>query len=265
MSILDEIVKAKAQRLKEAKALVSPSMMQGAVEQAAKALRAREFPFKRALAAQGLQFICELKKASPSKGVISPDYPLLEIARAYEKAGAAAISCLTEEDYFLGQAADLEAVSAAVKLPILRKDFVIDSYQIYEALKLGASAILLIVAILEQEQLCAFHQLATDLGLSVLVEAHDAAELQLALDCGAEIIGVNNRNLHDFSVDFSNSLALRAGLPSELLFVAESGVRSRADIVLLEEQGVDAVLVGETLMRSPDIAATLAELKGEQA
>lgn len=156
-------------------------------------------------------------------------------------------------------------MSAAVKPLILRKDFVIDSYQIYEALKLGASAILLIVAILEQEQLCAFHQLATDLGLSVLVEAHDAAEMQLALDCGAEIIGVNNRNLHDFSVDFSNSLALRAGLPSELLFVAESGVRSRADIVLLEEQGVDAVLVGETLMRSPDIAVTLAELKGEQA
>ena len=232
------------------------------VRSRALALPKGDFRFERTLAKSGLSFICECKKASPSKGLIAPDFPYLQIAKDYEKAGADAISVLTEPKWFLGKDVYLQEIAQSVRIPCLRKDFTVDEYMIYEAKLLGASAVLLICAILEDAQLKEYLALCDALGLSALVEAHDEAEVERALQAGARIIGVNNRNLKDFTVDTANSCRLRRMIPDEVLFVSESGVRSAADVAKLRELGADAVLIGETLMRAPDKTAKLRELKG---
>ena len=218
--------------------------------------------FYRALAAPGVSFICEIKKASPSKGVIAEDFPYLSIAREYEAAGAAAISCLTEPFWFLGSDRYLEEIVSSVSIPVLRKDFTVDEYMIYQAKALGASAILLICAILDDGQLKAYRELADFLGLDVLTEAHTEDEIDRAVRAGSSILGVNNRDLKTFQVDVENSRKLRSLVPPEILFVSESGIRTASDIRLLYENGTDAVLIGETLMRAPDKKAKLNELKG---
>lgn len=220
------------------------------------------FPFEAALRNQNMAFICECKKASPSKGLIAPEFPYLEIAKAYEAAGAAAISVLTEPKWFLGSDAYLQEISSAVKTPCLRKDFTVDAYMLYEAKLLGASAALLICAILDGAELMDYIQICDGLGLSALVEAHDEAEVEMALKAGAKIIGVNNRNLKDFTVDTGNSRRLRAMIPRNILFVSESGVKDAADVQAARAMGADAVLVGEALMRATDKRAKLAELRG---
>ena len=219
--------------------------------------------FQAALAAPGLSVIAELKQASPSKGLIAPDFEriYLDKARQYEEGGAAAISCLTEPKFFLGRDEYLRQVRAAVQLPILRKDFTVDEYQIYEAKCLGADAVLLICSLLSQGQLAEYLCQAHELGLGALVEAHDADEVGSALAAGAAIIGVNNRNLKDFSVNPLNSLRLREQIPAEKLFVAESGIAKASDCAGLKAAGVQAVLVGEALMRSPDPAAMIREMR----
>ena len=220
------------------------------------------FPFEKALAEPGIHYICEVKKASPSKGVIAQDFPYLEIAREYEKAGAAAISCLTEPKYFQGKDAYLKEITENVSIPVLRKDFTIDEYMIYEAKVLGASAVLLICSILDKAELKKYIHICTTLGLSALVEAHDEREVQMACNAGATIIGVNNRNLKDFSVNTDNSRRLRELIPPDILFVSESGVQTAEDVEALRKIGADAVLIGETLMRASDKKAKLAELRG---
>ncbi len=226
------------------------------------AVRLGKFPFARALAREGISFICEVKKASPSKGLIAPDFPYLETAKDYERAGAAAISCLTEPFYFQGQDQYLREIAQAVQIPVLRKDFTVDEYMIYQAKTLGASAVLLICAILDDGQLAAYGQLARELGLSALVEAHDEEEVERALRADARIIGVNNRDLRTFTVDINNSLRLRRLVPPEILFVSESGIRTAEDIRNLRENGTDAVLIGETLMRSKEKERLLREWRG---
>lgn len=220
------------------------------------------YPFQAALAAPGVSFICEVKKASPSKGLIAPDFPYLDIAREYERAGADAISCLTEPKWFLGQDRYVTEIVQNVSLPVLRKDFTIDEYMIYEAKCLGASAVLLICALLDGRTLRDWRELAESLGMSALVEAHDEDEVRMALDCGARIIGVNNRNLKDFTVDVHNSTRYRAMVPKDVLFVSESGISTRADIEVLEQNGTNAVLIGETLMRAGDKKRVLDTLRG---
>ena len=221
------------------------------------------YPFEKALGAPGISFICEVKKASPSKGVIAAEFPYLSVAREYEEAGAAAISCLTEPDFFLGSDEYLREIAAAVKIPVLRKDFTVDPYMIYEAKVMGASAVLLICAILSDEELLEYGKIARALGLSALVEAHDEREVERALRVEHGIIGVNNRDLKTFTVDCRNSVRLRKMVPDDRLFVSESGIRTAEDIAVLRQNGTDAVLIGETLMRSPDKAAALRELRGE--
>ena len=228
----------------------------------ADALPSPDFSFEKALRKDGLSFICECKRASPSKGLIAPDFPYLTIARDYEAAGADCISVLTEPKWFLGSDIYLQEIAEAVSIPCLRKDFVVDEYMIYQAKVLGAAAVLLICSILSLEQLKAFIGLCDRLGLSALVEAHDEAEVQKAITAGARILGVNNRNLKDFSVDTGNSRRLRALIPRDILFVSESGVRNAGDIVVLREMGADAVLIGEALMRAPDRKAALTQLRG---
>ena len=221
-----------------------------------------KLPFRDNLAADGISFICEVKKASPSKGLIAPDFPYVAIAEEYEKAGANAISVLTEPYFFQGSDSYLQQISEHVSIPLLRKDFTIDPYMIYEAKVIGASAILLICAILTDEQLKSYLQLADSLGLSALVEAHDETEVQRALSAGARIIGVNNRNLKDFTVDIQNSIRLRKLIPKEIVFVSESGMKTPEDIKRLRDNETDAVLIGETFMRSPDKKKMLEDLKG---
>lgn len=216
------------------------------------------FPFRAALEAPGLSFICEVKRASPSKGIIAEEFPYRDIARDYERAGASAISCLTEPHWFGGADAYLEEIAQTVACPVLRKDFVVDDYMIYQAKALGASAVLLICSILDDEQLASYAALATQLGLSALVEAHDEREISRALAAGASIIGVNNRNLRDFSVDFDNARRLRELVPESVVYVAESGVSCAADVADIARLGADAVLVGEALMRADDRPALLA-------
>lgn len=220
------------------------------------------FPFETALSRDGLGFICEVKRASPSKGMIAQDFPYVEIARDYEKAGAACISCLTEPKWFLGSDRIFTDIRAAVSIPMLRKDFVVDEYQLYQARLLGADCVLLICAILDVDTIKQYLDICGELGLSALVEAHDEGEITSALTAGARMIGVNNRNLKDFSVDTENSRRLRDMVPESVLFVSESGVRTGEDVRLLKAAGVDAVLVGETLMRASDKTAKLAELRG---
>lgn len=226
------------------------------------ALPRGDFAFEKALAKPGLSFICECKRASPSKGLIAPDFPYLDIAKDYEAAGADAISVLTEPKWFLGRDRYLAEIAAAVQIPCLRKDFTVDAYMIYEAKWLGASAVLLIVSLLDAPQLGDYLALCDALGLSVLVEAHDEREIETALRAGARVIGVNNRNLKDFTVDTANAARLRRLVPRDVLFVAESGVATAADAAAARAIGADAVLVGEALMRAPDKRAKLAELRG---
>jgi indole-3-glycerol phosphate synthase len=220
----------------------------------------RPLPFQRALCANGLSFICEVKKASPSKGIIAQDFPWLEIAKEYEEAGASAISVLTEPEFFLGSDKYLREIAAAVKIPVLRKDFIIDPYQLYEAKLWGAKAVLLICALLEQETLFSFIALADELAIDCLVEIHSAAEAEEALAAGARIIGINNRDLTTFNVDTGLASRLRKSIPTGILTVAESGIKSADDVRKLKETGVDAVLIGESLMRCEDRKKLLGEL-----
>jgi len=258
MSILDALADHAHERAWSAKKSVSPEQMRTE----AQALPRGDFPFEKTLRSPGVSFICECKKASPSKGLIAPEFPYLDIAREYEAAGADAVSVLTEPKWFLGRDEYLEQIAAAVKIPCLRKDFVVDEYMIDQAKTLGAAAVLLICAILDEPHLRDYIARCDELGLSALVEAHDEAEIETALRAGARIIGVNNRNLKDFSVDTGNSGRLRSLVPDGVLFVAESGVSTAADVAALREAGVDAVLIGEALMRAPDKRAKLAELRG---
>ena len=228
-----------------------------------KAKATEPFRFEKALAKDGVSFICEVKKASPSKGVIAEDFDYLAIAKDYEKAGADAISVLTEPDYFLGSIDYLAEIAEHVQTPLLRKDFVVDEYMIDEAKAAGASAVLLICALLDEETLACYHKHCDELGLSALVEAHDEEEIQMAVRAGARIIGVNNRNLKDFTVDIHNGIRLREKVPKEILFVAESGIKTRENIVELEKGCVNAVLIGETFMRSENKEQMLQQLKGE--
>ncbi len=225
-------------------------------------LQKGDFVFEKALRKPEISFICECKKASPSKGLIAPDFPYLEIAKAYEAAGADAISVLTEPKWFLGSDAYLQEIAAAVSIPCLRKDFTVDEYMIYEAKLLGASAVLLICAILSEAQIKEYLAVCEELGLSALVEAHDEAEVEVALTAGARIVGVNNRNLKDFTVDTENSRRLREKIPKQVLFVSESGVSGPEDVKRLSEIGADAVLIGEALMRSDDKKGMLQNLRG---
>jgi len=218
--------------------------------------------FRTALEHTGMSFICECKKASPSKGIIDSEFAYREIAEDYVAAGADAISCLTEPRYFLGDDRYLKEISV-LPVPVLRKDFIVDPYMIYEARTLGASAVLLIVAILQREELQEYLEVAHSIGLHALVEVHDEEEAAAAVSCGAEIIGVNNRNLRDFSVDINNSIRLRDRIPGNILMVAESGIRSREDIIRMENAGISGVLIGETLMKAKDRKKMLKELKGE--
>ena len=209
----------------------------------------------------GISFICEVKKASPSKGLIAPDFPYLDIAKEYETAGACAISCLTEPYYFQGSDQYLDEISNAVNIPVLRKDFTVDEYMIYQAKAFGASAILLICAILDDARLKAYRELAESLKMDALVEAHDEEEITRALKSGAEIIGVNNRDLKTFQVDTGNSIRLRKMAPENVVFISESGIKTPGDIRYLYEHQEDAVLIGETLKRSKDKKTMLTELQ----
>lgn len=257
--ILDTIVEATKVRVAQEKKVETPE----AVKAAALALPSDTgFPFEAALRQQDFNFICEVKKASPSKGIIAEHFPYLDIAKEYEVAGAAAISVLTEPEFFKGDKKYLQEIASTVKIPVLRKDFIIDEYQIYQAKVWGASAILLICACLDVPTLTKFRELADSLGLSSLVEAHDEQEVQMAIDCGARIIGVNNRNLKDFTVDVQNSVRLRNLVQDDVIFVSESGLETPEDIQVLRDNNIGVALMGETFMRSPNKIEKLAYLYG---
>ena len=261
MTILDQLADYAKERVGLAKKKVPIEVVREKAYSIAKEINM--FAFEKALKRDDIAFICECKKASPSKGLIAEDFPYLQIAKEYETAGADCISVLTEPKWFLGSDAYLKEIAEAVSIPCLRKDFTVDAYMIYEAKVLGASAVLLICSILQKEQMKEYIGICDELGLSALVEAHDAKEVQMALDVGARIIGVNNRNLKDFTVDTDNSRKLRELIPKDVLFVSESGVSSAEDVKKLREIGADAVLIGETLMRAADKKAKLCELRGE--
>ena len=260
-NILEQLAAYARTRVEQAKA-VRPL---ADVKAAALAQPKGDFAFEKALAQPGVRFICECKRASPSKGLIAPVFPYLDIAKEYAAAGADAISVLTEPKWFLGCDEYLQQIAAAVPVPCLRKDFTVDEYMIYEAKLLGASAVLLICSLLDTETLHQYLGICDALGLSALVEAHDEQEIASAAAAGARVIGVNNRNLKNFTVDVANSLALRQKAPPGVLFVAESGITPPSDVSTLRAAGVDAVLVGEALMRAPDKAAALAALRGVDA
>ena len=255
--ILEEIAAFAARRVARAKELVSP----GKLREAALSLPKGDLRFAKALRADGMSLICEVKKASPSKGIISEEFPYLAIARDYEAAGADCISCLTEPKWFLGSDEIFREIRGAVSTPMLRKDFTVDEYQLYEAKVLGADAVLLICALLDTKTIARYLEICNSLGLYALVEAHDEVEIASAIEVGAKIIGVNNRNLKNFTVDFENAARLRGKIPASALFVAESGVAGAQDIARLKAAGADAVLVGEALMRAPDRRAALLEFR----
>lgn len=262
MTILDEIAEFAKGRVIEYKKQISYEDMRRMAEDAHNNCKYEDFRFEKALARKETAFICECKKASPSKGLIAEDFPYVEIAKDYENAGAACISVLTEPHWFLGQDSYLKEISNAVSIPCLRKDFTIDPYMIYQAKVLGAECILLICSLLDTETLKEYKEIADSLGLSQIVETHDEKEIESAMSAGARIIGVNNRNLKDFSVDIGNSAKLRSIVSKDILFVAESGIKTREDVASLEKIGIDAVLIGETLMRSDNKLKMLNELKG---
>ncbi|WP_409968965.1 indole-3-glycerol phosphate synthase TrpC [Bengtsoniella intestinalis] len=256
--ILAEI--AEKTRLRVAKDMETVTFEE--VKAKALALPKGVFVFEKALQTKEMSFICEVKKASPSKGLIAPEFPYLQIAKDYEAAGASAISCLTEPEYFMGSDRYLTEIVAAVSIPVLRKDFFVDPYMVYQAKVLGASAVLLICAILSDEELTEYFSIANHLGMSAIFEAHDEAEVRRAVACGARIIGVNNRNLKTFALDLQNSIDLRNLVEDDIVFISESGIKTRADIVCLEQHKISAVLIGETLMREADKKRALGELKG---
>ncbi len=272
----EEAVKPLAQLRKKAEGLWEKELAQGvnlplkplqeeagessAKDSAEAGGRPGRYRFYRALQKEGMSYICEVKKASPSKGLIAKEFPYVKIAKEYELAG---VSCLTEPYYFKGSDDYLREIAETISIPVLRKDFIVNSYMIYQAKLLGAAAILLICAILDDEQLVEYLKLADSLGLDALVEAHDAEEVERALKAGAQIIGVNNRDLKTFEVDVRNSIRLRELAPKEVLFVSESGIKTSEDIRKLYENEVDAVLIGETLMRSDDKKKALETLNGE--
>ena len=255
--ILNTIADAAKVRVEESKARISDSRIRDLAYESGKG----DLAFEKALKAEGMSFICECKKASPSKGIIAEDFPYVEIAQKYQEAGASAISVLTEPNWFKGDITYLNEISSAVSVPCLRKDFTVDEYMIYEAKANGASAVLLICSILTSKQIGQYIKVADELGLSALVEAHDQNEVQIAAGEGARVIGVNNRNLRDFSVDPLNCLRLREYVPDDIIFVAESGVSTHEDISKLLINKVDAVLIGESVMRAPDKKAFLDELR----
>lgn len=259
MNILEQLAEHARERTEQNKRIISLAEM----EARALAVANPKFAFEEALKTPDIAFICECKKASPSKGVIAEEFPYLQIAKDYEKAGANCISVLTEPKWFLGSDAYLAEIASQVSIPCIRKDFTVDEYMIFEARALGASAVLLICAILSENQLKEYINLCDTLGLSALVETHDETEVLLALNAGARILGVNNRNLKDFTVDTQNSKRLRERIPEDVLFVSESGVKSAEDIRVLRDIGADAVLIGEALMRARDKTKKLAELRGD--
>ena len=259
MTILDELAAYAKERTEANKAKISLAE----VREKALALPSSELTFEKALAKEGMSFICECKKASPSKGIIAEDFPYLEIAKDYEKAGADCISVLTEPKWFLGSDKYLQEIASTVKIPCLRKDFTVDEYMIYEAKVLGASAVLLICSILSTSQIKEYIDICDSMGLTAIVETHNEDEIHSALEAKARVIGVNNRNLKDFTVDTGNSANLRKIVPENILFVAESGIKDHSDVAKLQAIGADAILVGETMMRSPDKAAMLKTLKGD--
>lgn len=258
MTILEQLADFARYRVAEAKKIVSDTEIRKQAYDTGKG----NFEFERALRKKGISFICECKKASPSKGLIASVFPYCDIAKEYEEAGADCISVLTEPKWFLGRNEYLREIAETVSVPCLRKDFTVDEYMIYEAKVYGASAILLIVSLLTGEQIRRYISICDELGISALVEAHDGKEVRTAVDCGARLIGVNNRNLRDFSVDTENSRRLRSLIPKGVLFVSESGVEHAQDVKKLREIHTDAVLIGETLMRAADKKAKLSELRG---
>lgn len=258
MNILEQIAQKTLIRIEELKA----SCPLNEIKEKALSLPEGDFAFEKALSGDNISFICEVKKASPSKGLIDEDFDYLNIAKEYRNAGAAAISCLTEPYWFLGQDSYLSKISKEVKIPVLRKDFTLDEYQIYEAKTIGAQAVLLICALLDEKKLAKFIDIADSLGLSTLVEAHNEEELKCALRAKARIIGVNNRDLKTFEVDINNSIRLRKLAPDDIIFVAESGIKTPDDISRLRENRVNAVLIGETLMRAKDKKAQIEHLRG---
>ncbi|MBR6344630.1 MAG: indole-3-glycerol phosphate synthase TrpC [Lachnospiraceae bacterium] len=255
--ILDKLADHARERVKRASEIISPSE----IKERAMSLSKGMFEFENALKKEGLSFICECKKASPSKGIIAEDFPYLDIAKAYETAGADCISVLTEPKWFLGSDEYLREIAANVSTPCIRKDFTVSDYMIYEAKILGAKAVLLICAILDDRELAEYIKICDELGLSALVEAHDGEEIKRALNAGARIVGVNNRNLKDFTVDISNAGKLRDMVPKNVIYVSESGIKDKYDIKNAHDMGADAVLIGETLMRAADKKQMLDELK----
>lgn len=257
--ILQEIAEKTRERMEAQKRLLPLAEIKA---MAADSNTETDYPFEAVLKKPGISFICEVKKASPSKGVIAENFPYKEIAKKYETAGADALSVLTEPFYFLGSNTYLKEIRRKTALPILRKDFMVDEYMIYEAKVLGADAVLLICSILSDMQLSEYRGLARSLGMTALIETHDEKEVSRAKACGAKVIGVNNRNLRDFTVDLSQSLRLRELVPEETLFISESGIKTPEDVRRLKENGTDAVLIGETLMRSGNVEETLRQLAG---
>lgn len=256
-NILEEIAEKTRERIRKEKRQFPLEQLKTLAEKAP-----QQPSFLEALKKPGMSYICEVKKASPSKGLIAPEFPYLEIAKEYEAAGASAISCLTEPFYFMGSDTYLREITETVDIPVLRKDFTVDKYMIYQAKAFGAAAVLLICAILNDQELLEYRELAETLGMDALVEAHDENEVARALKTGAKIVGVNNRDLKTFKVDMNNSIRLRNLAPDKVVFVSESGIKNAGDIAILERNRVGAVLIGETLMRSPDKKAALENLNG---
>jgi indole-3-glycerol phosphate synthase len=258
LNIIQEIAERAKERVREKKKTLPPEKL---IEKA-QLLGKGDFQFEKALRSEDVALICEIKKASPSKGLIAEDFPYLEIAKDYQEAGAAAISVLTEPFYFQGSESYLREIAGTVSIPLLRKDFTVDSYMIYEAKLLGAGAVLLICSLLNSETLAEYINIADNLGISALVEAHSEEEILMALTAGARVIGVNNRDLKTFEVDISMSERLRRLVPSDMIFVSESGIKSREDIVKLRNIGVNAALIGEYIMRSADKKSEILRLRG---
>lgn len=256
--ILDKIIVSTKKRVEKAKKEKSFECMK---KEALSLSKNSEPVFEKALKKEKMSFICEIKKASPSKGIICEDFNYIKIAKEYESAGADAISVLTEPEFFMGSNKYLTEVKKEVNIPVLRKDFIVDLYQIYESKTLGADAILLICSALNFKELKDYMETAWRLGMSALIETHDEKEVEMALKAGANIIGVNNRDLKDFKVDLNNSIKLRKLIPEDKIFVSESGIKTKEDIELLHNNKTDAVLIGEGLIKSADIKQKLAELK----
>lgn len=261
--ILDDIVKSTKKRVQESYKNKSLEVIKELAVRRHRAEESKAFRFEKALQQKPIAFICEVKKASPSKGLIAKEFDYVSIAKEYEAAGASCISVLTEPEFFKGKSEYLSEISEQVNIPLLRKDFVIDEYQIYEAKVIGADAVLLICAILKEEEIKRFIEIADSLGLSAIVETHDEEEVKMALRCKARIIGVNNRNLKDFTVDINNSLRFRQMVDKNILFISESGIKTAEDVKKLMDNDVNGVLIGETLMKSDDKAGMIKRLKGE--